>query len=184
MTYENRSKLTLRHCKDVLRGLKPSMACQLDVGSIFVEAIRNDEEGLVDIIRIFNGDGQVDHEVNLIRVPNKLPTAKGYWLYFICSVSGHKCKCLYFNGKDKFVSRLAIKDIYNNQRESKLMRRGYAALSYLEYTDGWHEFCNKKGLKKHRKYVREGVPTKRYEEFLKYYNVKEHYMRMCAERLF
>ena len=102
----------------------------------------------------------VDYKIRLVSVPSNL--GRGRIWYFVCAVTGKKCRKLYNAGK-YFSHREAYpKAMYECQTHSKQCRKIFKAFNMLTRVDELTQELNSKHFKTH--YA--GKPTKRYKQIL------------------
>lgn len=102
----------------------------------------------------------VSYRVQLQGVPSNL--GKGCVLYFVCPVTGKRCRKLYQIG-EKFLSRFAYPDSkYQKQVESKRWKGLSCAISALKDSERKNEFLRKP----YSKPFYNGKPTRKYQAML------------------
>ena len=111
---------------------------------------------------------KVNYKVYLIDEQSNLGKGKVY--YFICPITGNRCRKLYLYGK-YFMSRKAIPNaMYESQTRSKRWRQWEKTYGKLFKQDKWFKEINSKHFKKYYN----GKPTKRYKKlWLKIQSVPE-----------
>lgn len=109
-------------------------------------------------------DKPINYKVNLITVTSNI--GKGVVWFFICPVTGKRCRKLYLVGT-YFLHREAFTGcMYDKQKQSKKWRNFDALFGSLFTVDDAYEKIDSKYFKTH--YA--GKPTKRYQRLMKKIN--------------
>lgn len=123
-------------------------------GSISIQVSTEPEHPFVELDYKY-GEKPISYRVRLISVPSNL--GKGVVWYFLCPVTGKRCRKLYFKG-GYFLHREAFKGcLYRNQTESRRDR----ALRKLRRAYEVPELITEL-YRKHAKSSYAGKPTKRH----------------------
>jgi hypothetical protein len=109
------------------------------------------------------GERSMKESIDLVSLPSNLGEGKGKIWYFLCPVSGKRCRMLYLS-KGRFVHREESKgEFYQKQIESKQMRDLEKAYGPILRRDRIVE----ESYQKHFKKFYAGKPTRRYARILK-----------------
>jgi len=144
--------------------------------TISILVVFNDFERYVILDYKCNGS-PFNLKVRLISIPSNL--GKGEIMYFICPLTGKKCRKLYLNNS-YFAHREAFNGLfYQNQIESKKNRFLFKIFEKVYLSDEVYEQRYKKYFKTHYN----GKPTKRYLKLENKIRTSESYPVGTLERL-
>lgn len=130
------------------------------IGSINIWVYLTDPEHII-LSYTYNKEEEISYKVKLVSVPSNL--GKGKVWYFLCPITGERCKKLYGVGK-YFLHRKAYpKAMYECQTYSKKGRGYDKAFKVMYGSDAIYSEIYSKHFKK--EYA--GKPTKRYQRLLK-----------------
>lgn len=125
----------------------------LPTGNIDIIVSTVEESSYMELIYMADGT-PINYRVKLVSVPSNL--GFGLIRYFLCPVTGKRCRKLYLIG-NYFSHRSACDGLYEKQTKSKSGRELYKFFSFLD-TDQHYEKLHRKHLKK----TYAGKPTRKY----------------------
>ena len=112
----------------------------------------------IELSYTYQGEA-LKYQIQLMPTPSNL--GKGIYYYFICPITGKRCRKLYLiNGQ--FAHRAAFAGMYNCQIKSKKDRLTFKAINTLLKAD-----LIRNQLKKSMQNYYKGKPTKRFMQLLK-----------------
>ncbi len=123
------------------------------IGNIDIKVNTVEDNPYLELDYKANGT-PINYRVQLVTIPSNLDV--GLIWYFVCPVTGKRCRKLYLAG-NYFYHRTAYRGLYEKQSQSKRSRELNKIFDYWE-TDKLNEQLNKK----HFKQTYNGKPTRRY----------------------
>ena len=133
------------------------------VAQITVSVRMGEAEQSVAVLYSYNGEKKA-YVIQLDFAPSNLPNHSntGYY-YFVCPVTGERCRKLYLVG-GVFMCRRAFRPLYAQQTMSKATRAQYAVI------DSWMKIDDLEKAGKRRKLHYRGKPTPYQNKLSKYYS--------------
>lgn len=129
------------------------------LASIRIILNMNPESPVLQLDYLYN-DTPVNYKVELVSIPSNL--GQGVVWYFLCPVTGKRCRKLYLVG-GYFYHRSAFKGcLYENQTYSHRIRRMRNSFDLAFLIDDINEQIYSKHFKQHYR----GQPTKRYSKLI------------------
>jgi hypothetical protein len=127
--------------------------------SVSIKASTKPPSPYIELSYTYQGKA-LKYQIQLMPMPSNL--GKGFYYYFICPITGKRCRKLYLiNGQ--FAHRTAFAGMYNCQIKSKTGREFSKTFGAIINIDEIYNEINSKYFTRYYK----GKPTRRYKRMLK-----------------
>lgn len=147
-------------------------------GSISIQVTARLPNPFILLSYTYNNDKPIDYRVGLVSIPSNL--GKGLVWYFVCPVTGKRCRKLYLVGA-KFLHRKAFTGCYyEKQTFSHIARSQIKLFDKYAGVDKAYE----KIYSKHFRRQYKGRITKRYARLLKQISIGEAFSQDDIARMF